>query len=95
MSWADAAAPVVAKVIRSVGRSDMQVLRKALADALSVGGARKCPVQSLAGRDTSPVRSPAEPAEGRSCEQANRHVHPPIEEPDSPMGLHWKAFIAH
>lgn len=33
MSWADAAAPVVAEVIRSVGRSDMKALRTALSDA--------------------------------------------------------------
>ncbi|RML32547.1 hypothetical protein ALQ97_03503 [Pseudomonas savastanoi pv. glycinea] len=32
MSWADAAAPIVAQVIRQVGRTDMRVLRKALAD---------------------------------------------------------------
>ncbi len=33
MSWADAAAPVVAEVIRRVGRSDMKALRKALTEA--------------------------------------------------------------
>ncbi|MNE02195.1 hypothetical protein D3C80_946650 [compost metagenome] len=33
MSWADRAAPVVAEVIRRVGRGDMKMLRKELAKA--------------------------------------------------------------
>lgn len=37
MSWADAAAPVVAQVIRNVGRSDMKALRKALIEAYPWG----------------------------------------------------------
>lgn len=37
MSWADAAAPIVAEVIRSVGRSDMKALRKALTKAYPWG----------------------------------------------------------
>lgn len=32
MSWADAAAPIVADVIRRVGHQDMGVLRKALTE---------------------------------------------------------------
>ena len=39
MSWADAAAPIVAEVILRVGRTDMRVLRKALTDAFPWGGA--------------------------------------------------------
>lgn len=37
MSWADAAAPIVAEVILTVGRNDMKRLRKALADAYPWG----------------------------------------------------------
>ncbi|AVB23339.1 MULTISPECIES: hypothetical protein [Pseudomonas syringae group] len=37
MSWADAAAPIVAQVIHQVGRTDMRVLRKALVAAYPWG----------------------------------------------------------
>lgn len=37
MSWADRAAPIVAEVIRRIGRSDIPVLRKALAEAYPFG----------------------------------------------------------
>jgi hypothetical protein len=37
MSWADAAAPIIGDVIHRVGRSDMRVLRQALAAAYPWG----------------------------------------------------------
>lgn len=37
MSWTDRAAPLVAEVIRRVGRNDLTALRKALADAYPWG----------------------------------------------------------
>ncbi len=43
MSWADAAAPVVAEVIRRVGRSDMKALRKALTEAYPWGERENTP----------------------------------------------------
>jgi predicted transcriptional regulator with HTH domain len=43
MSWADAAAPIVAEVIRSVGRSDMKALRKALIEAYPWGERENTP----------------------------------------------------
>lgn len=46
MSWADAAAPVVAEVIRRVGRTDMRVLRKALADAYPWGERESTPYKA-------------------------------------------------
>ncbi|WP_454838560.1 hypothetical protein [Pseudomonas mohnii] len=46
MSWADAAAPIVAGVIRSVGRSDMKVLRKALVDAYPWGERERTPYKA-------------------------------------------------
>lgn len=41
MSWADRAAPIIADVIRQVGRTDLKLLRKALIEAYP-WGARKC-----------------------------------------------------
>ncbi len=41
MAWADRAAPIVADVIRTVGRADQQALRQALVEAYPWGGARK------------------------------------------------------
>ncbi|PHN80626.1 hypothetical protein AO272_09190 [Pseudomonas syringae pv. cerasicola] len=46
MSWADAAAPIVAQVIRQVGRTDMRVLRKALADAYPWGERENAPYKA-------------------------------------------------
>ena len=46
MSWADAAAPVVAEVIRSVGRGNTKVLRKALADAYPWGARDNAPYKA-------------------------------------------------
>lgn len=46
MSWADAAAPVVAEVIRNVGRSDMKALRKALVDAYPWGERERTPYKA-------------------------------------------------
>ncbi|BBI47269.1 hypothetical protein A584_28846 [Pseudomonas syringae pv. theae ICMP 3923] len=46
MSWADAAAPIVAQVIRQVGRTDMRVLRKALADAYPWGARENAPYKA-------------------------------------------------
>ena len=37
VTWADRAAPIVAQVIREVGRSDMRALRKALTRAYPFG----------------------------------------------------------
>lgn len=37
MTWSDRAAPIVAEVIRRVGRHDRQALRKALIDAYPFG----------------------------------------------------------
>lgn len=46
MSWADAAAPVVAEVIRRVGRSDMKALRKALTEAYPWGERENTPYKA-------------------------------------------------
>ncbi|NVL49842.1 hypothetical protein F2S72_08830 [Pseudomonas syringae pv. actinidiae] len=46
MSWADAAAPLVAEVIRTVGRSDMKALRKALIVAYPWGTRENSPYKS-------------------------------------------------
>ncbi|OWJ92295.1 hypothetical protein B6S59_20810 [Pseudomonas sp. A46] len=46
MSWADAAAPLVAEVIRSVGRSDLKALRKALRDAYPWGARERTPYKA-------------------------------------------------
>ncbi len=46
MSWTDAAAPVVAEVIRSVGRSDMKKLRKALVAAYPWGERERTPYKA-------------------------------------------------
>ncbi len=46
MSWADAAAPIVANVIRSVGRSDIKALRKALAEAYPWGERENTPYKA-------------------------------------------------
>ncbi|PUA41479.1 hypothetical protein C5U62_31410 [Pseudomonas protegens] len=46
MSWADAAAPIVASVIRRVGRSDMRLLRKALTDAYPWGARENSPYKA-------------------------------------------------
>lgn len=70
MSWADAAAPVVAEVIRNVGRSDMKALRKALVDAYP-WGERTHSLQGLAKRDSPSAGSSAECSEGRPKEQAS------------------------
>ena len=46
MSWADAAAPIVAEVIRRVGRTDMRVLRKPLTDAFPWGERENTPYKA-------------------------------------------------
>jgi len=46
MSWGDAAAPVVAEVIRNVGRSDMKALRKALTEAYPWGERENTPYKT-------------------------------------------------
>jgi hypothetical protein len=58
MSWADAAAAVVAEVIRSLGRSDMKVLRRALTDAYPWGERENAPYKALASSSTSPSNPP-------------------------------------
>lgn len=46
MSWADAAAPVIADVIRRVGRSAMKALRKALTQAYPWGKRENTPYKA-------------------------------------------------
>jgi hypothetical protein len=46
MSWADQAAPIVGRVIREVGRSDMAALRKALANAYPFGERANAPYKA-------------------------------------------------
>lgn len=46
MSWADAAAPIVAEVIRNVGRSDIKALRKALRSAYPWGPRERTPYKA-------------------------------------------------
>lgn len=46
MSWADRAAPIVGEVIRRVGRSDQQALRKALAEAYPFGERANTPYKA-------------------------------------------------
>jgi len=72
MSWADRAAPIVADVIRRVGRTDQQ----ALTEAYPWGGSKEHSLQSLAGWGAPSVGPPAECAESRSAEHSNWHVQP-------------------
>lgn len=46
MSWADRAAPIVGEVIRRIGRSDKQALRKALAEAYPWGARKNTPYKA-------------------------------------------------
>lgn len=46
MSWADRAAPIVGEVIRRVGRSNQQALRKALAEAYPWGVRKNTPYKA-------------------------------------------------
>lgn len=46
MYWADRAAPIVGEVIRRVGRSDQQALRKALAEAYPWGERTNTPYKA-------------------------------------------------
>nr|WP_302685111.1 hypothetical protein [Pseudomonas syringae]UVN17852.1 hypothetical protein pPsy0479a_00020 [Pseudomonas syringae] len=46
MSWAGAAAPIVAQVIRQVGRSDMRVLREAPGGCLPFGERENAPYKA-------------------------------------------------
>lgn len=46
MSWADRAAPIVADVIRRVGRTDQQALRQALTEAYPWGARKNTPYKA-------------------------------------------------
>ncbi|MCY1292500.1 hypothetical protein D9M70_417300 [compost metagenome] len=46
MSWADRAAPIVADVIRRVGRTDQQALRQALTEAYPWGARKNAPYKA-------------------------------------------------
>lgn len=46
MSWADKAAPIIAEIIRRVGRSDLKTLRQALAAAYPWGGRKNAPYRA-------------------------------------------------
>ncbi|RXU01317.1 hypothetical protein B1F69_04390 [Pseudomonas syringae] len=46
MSWADRAAPIVAEVLRNVGRQDMRELRKALIEAYPWGERANAPYKA-------------------------------------------------
>ncbi len=46
MSWADRAAPIVAEIVRRVGRSDQQALRKALTEAYPWGARMNTPYKA-------------------------------------------------
>lgn len=46
MSWADRAAPLVAEVLRNVGRQDMRELRKALVEAYPWGERANAPYKA-------------------------------------------------
>ena len=54
MAWADRAAPIVADVIRKVGRADQQALRQALIE----GRSKERPLQGVAGRGTAAAWAP-------------------------------------
>ncbi len=60
MAWADRAAPIVADVIRTVGRADQQALRQALVEAYPWGGTKKRPLQGVAGRGAAAAWAPTE-----------------------------------
>ncbi|MCU9527605.1 hypothetical protein [Pseudomonas mosselii] len=49
MSWAEKATPIVAKIIRTVGRGDMKALRKALTDAYPWGARKYAPYKAWRG----------------------------------------------
>lgn len=49
MTWADKAAPIVARVIREVGRSDMKALRRALTQAYPWGERTRHPYKAWLG----------------------------------------------
>lgn len=46
MSWRDKAAPIIAEVISQIGRQDLTVLRKALADAYPWGERERYPYKA-------------------------------------------------
>ena len=46
MSWADRAAPIVADVIRRIGRTDQQALRQALTEAYPWGPRKNTPYKA-------------------------------------------------
>lgn len=46
MSWADRAAPIIADVIRRVGKNDMQALRQALTEAYPWGARKNAPYKA-------------------------------------------------
>lgn len=49
MAWADRAAPIVADVIRTVGRADQQALRQALVKAYPWGARKNAPYKAWLG----------------------------------------------
>lgn len=49
MAWADRAAPIVADVIRKVGRADQQALRQALIAAYPLGARKNAPYKAWLG----------------------------------------------
>ena len=71
MSWADAAAPIVAEVIRSVGRSDMKALRKALVDAYPWGERERTPYKAWLGEIR---RQLGHPMNALKADPANKQI---------------------
>lgn len=76
MSWADAAAPVVAQVIRNVGRSDMKALRKALIEAYP-GERANTPYKAWLGEIRRqlghPLNAPKADTANTQADMFNRH----------------------
>ncbi|OOW07052.1 hypothetical protein MF6394_02010 [Pseudomonas sp. MF6394] len=77
MSWADAAAPVVAQVIRNVGRSDMKALRKALIEAYPWGERANTPYKAWLGEIRRqlghPLNAPKTDTANTQADMFNRH----------------------
>ncbi|WP_116827157.1 hypothetical protein [Pseudomonas savastanoi] len=77
MSWADAAAPVVAQVIRNVGRSDMKALRKALIEAYPWGERANTPYKAWLGEIRRqlghPLNVPKADTANTQADMFNRH----------------------
>ncbi|MCO3747563.1 hypothetical protein FA132_19680 [Pseudomonas aeruginosa] len=78
MSWSDRAAPIVAQVIREVGREDLRALRKALSEAYPWGARKNTPYKAWL-------------AEVRR--QLGHPLNPPKNDPADPQAVLFKQVV--